>query len=58
MKKLFQASRDQYGLNPINGIKSLAMILILAGHSLTFIYSSPAYNAHFIDEVTITITNY
>ncbi|KAM7346795.1 nose resistant to fluoxetine protein 6-like isoform 2-T2 [Cochliomyia hominivorax] len=50
MKKLFQASKDQLGLNSINGIKALAMLLILSGHALSFIYSSPVYNVQFINE--------
>ncbi|TMW53381.1 hypothetical protein DOY81_001503, partial [Sarcophaga bullata] len=50
IKKLFQASKDQLGLNSINGIKALAMLFILAGHVLTFIYSSPVYNVEFINE--------
>lgn len=53
--KLLQASRDQWSLNPINGIKSLAMMMILAGHSLTFVYSNPAYNVEFIAEVRFAI---
>ncbi|XP_004524121.1 nose resistant to fluoxetine protein 6 [Ceratitis capitata] len=51
-KKLFQASKDQMGLNSINGIKAIAMLLILAGHALSFIYSSPTYNEAFIAEKT------
>lgn len=50
-KKLFQASKDQWNLNAIHGIKSLAMLLILCGHSLTFLYGSPAYNVEFMNEV-------
>ncbi|XP_046803020.1 nose resistant to fluoxetine protein 6-like [Lucilia cuprina] len=50
IKKLFQASKDQLGLNSINGIKALAMLFILAGHVLSFIYGSPVYNQEFIDE--------
>ncbi|XP_030378610.1 nose resistant to fluoxetine protein 6-like isoform X2 [Scaptodrosophila lebanonensis] len=49
-KKLFQASKDQLGLNSINGIKALAMLLILAGHALSFILGGPMYNSKFINE--------
>ncbi|XP_067639934.1 nose resistant to fluoxetine protein 6-like isoform X2 [Eurosta solidaginis] len=55
-KKLFQASKDQMGLNSINGIKALAMLLILAGHALSFIYGSPTYNEAFVAEQTKTPT--
>uniref|UniRef100_A0A1A9X1E4 Uncharacterized protein n=1 Tax=Glossina brevipalpis TaxID=37001 RepID=A0A1A9X1E4_9MUSC len=48
--KLFQASKDQLSLNCINGIKSLAMLLILAGHVLIFIYGSPVYNVEFLNQ--------
>ncbi|KAL9880686.1 nose resistant to fluoxetine protein 6-like isoform 2-T2 [Glossina fuscipes fuscipes] len=48
--KLFQASKDQLSLNCINGIKSLAMLLILAGHVLIFIYGSPVYNVEFLSQ--------
>ncbi|XP_017486791.1 PREDICTED: nose resistant to fluoxetine protein 6-like [Rhagoletis zephyria] len=51
-KKLFQASKDQMGLNSINGIKAMAMLLILAGHALSFIYGSPTYNVAFVAEQT------
>ncbi|XP_018793001.1 PREDICTED: nose resistant to fluoxetine protein 6-like [Bactrocera latifrons] len=51
-KKLFQASKDQMGLNSINGIKAIAMLMILAGHALSFIYSSPTYNEAFVAEQT------
>lgn len=51
-KKLFQASKDQMGLNSINGIKAIAMLLILAGHALSFIYGSPTYNEAFVAEQT------
>ncbi|XP_053948388.1 nose resistant to fluoxetine protein 6-like [Anastrepha ludens] len=51
-KKLFQASKDHMGLNSINGIKAIAMLLILAGHALSFIYSSPSYNVAFVAEQT------
>lgn len=56
VKKLFQASKDQLGLNSINGIKALAMLFILAGHILSFIYSSPVYNVQFIDKVSTNRT--
>uniref|UniRef100_A0A1I8Q0V0 Acyltransferase 3 domain-containing protein n=1 Tax=Stomoxys calcitrans TaxID=35570 RepID=A0A1I8Q0V0_STOCA len=49
-KKLFQPSRDQSGLKPLNGIKALAMVFILFGHAATFIYGSPMYNVNFITE--------
>ncbi|XP_075155901.1 nose resistant to fluoxetine protein 6-like [Haematobia irritans] len=49
-KKLFQPSRDQSGLKPLNGIKALAMIFILFGHATTFIYGSPMLNVNFFTE--------
>lgn len=39
------------GLNSINGIKAIAMLMILAGHALSFIYGSPSYNEAFVAEV-------
>lgn len=51
IKKLSQASKDQLGLNSINGIKALSMILILAGHTILFTYGGPTYNPEFMDEV-------
>uniref|UniRef100_A0A1I8M8L5 Nose resistant-to-fluoxetine protein N-terminal domain-containing protein n=2 Tax=Musca domestica TaxID=7370 RepID=A0A1I8M8L5_MUSDO len=49
-KKLFQPSSDKNGLNPLNGVKALAMILILFGHAGIFIYGSPSYNVDFMSE--------
>ncbi|XP_073830449.1 nose resistant to fluoxetine protein 6-like [Musca autumnalis] len=49
-KKLFQPCRDQNGLNPLNGVKALAMIFILFGHAAIFIYGSPSYNVDFMSE--------
>lgn len=48
LKKLGQCGKDQMGLNAINGIKALAMLFILGGHALSFIYSGPVYNSGFM----------
>ncbi|XP_055843240.1 nose resistant to fluoxetine protein 6-like [Episyrphus balteatus] len=57
LKKLGQSSKDQMGLNAINGIKALAMIFILGGHALSFIYSGPVYNSGFMAENLLQVQN-
>lgn len=57
LKKLGQNGKDQMGLNAINGIKALAMILILSGHALSFIYSGPVYNSGFMADNLRQIQN-
>ncbi|XP_037931842.1 nose resistant to fluoxetine protein 6-like, partial [Teleopsis dalmanni] len=48
LRKIFQCSKDQLGLNSINGVKALAMILILIGHAGVFIIGAPISNLDFV----------
>ncbi|XP_055914390.1 nose resistant to fluoxetine protein 6-like [Eupeodes corollae] len=57
LKKLGQNGKEQMGLNAINGIKALAMIFILGGHALSFIYSGPVYNSGFMAENLLQVQN-
>lgn len=47
LQKLFQKSNDTLGLNAINGIKAISMILIVLGHALLFTVGGPVLNSDF-----------
>ncbi|XP_023037117.1 nose resistant to fluoxetine protein 6 [Drosophila willistoni] len=49
-RKLVQVTEDEMGLKCINGIKALAMLLIIAGHAVSFILGGPMYNVSFIND--------
>lgn len=57
MKKLVKGSADEHGLSSINGIKAIAMLLILCGHALMFICSGPVQNSFFFYQSSMQVQN-
>lgn len=52
LKKIFSTKQqNDIGLNSIAGIRTLSMMLILAGHTLIFIIGGPVMNSMFYDDV-------
>ena len=51
LKKLTRSGSDDLGLGCVNGIKAIAMLLIIAGHSLVFLIGGPVQNTEFFEKV-------
>lgn len=52
LKKLTCVGSDDLGLSCLNGIKAIAMLLIVSGHSLIFVIGGPVKNSDFYEKVT------
>lgn len=53
LKKLNCVGSDDLGLSCVNGIKAIAMLLIVSGHSLIFVIGGPVKNSEFYEKVTL-----
>lgn len=51
LKKLISVGSDDLGLRCVNGIKAIAMLFIVAGHSLLFMIGGPVKNSEFFEKV-------
>lgn len=51
LKKLISVGSDELGLSCVNGIKAIAMIMIIAGHALLFMIGGPVQNSGFYEKV-------
>lgn len=57
--KIFSTKQqNDIGLNSIAGIRTLSMLLILAGHTLLFIIGGPVMNIMFYDDVRVNHSNF
>ena len=57
LNKLGKSSSDELGLACINGMKAIAMFLIVAGHALVYMIGGPVNNATFYKHESQNIQN-
>lgn len=54
---MVKGSVDEHGLSCINGIKAFAMLFILGGHALVFVFSGPVHNSVFYYKASTLVQN-
>lgn len=57
LKKLTRMGSDELGLSCVNGIKAMAMLFIIAGHSLVFLIGGPVQNSEFYEKQARLVQN-
>lgn len=56
--KLLHVQPSELGLDCINGMKFLAMVFIIGGHSVIFLVSGPVMNTSYYEEVILVSIYY
>jgi len=57
LKKLGQESKDELGMSCVNGIKAVAMFIIISGHALVFMVGGPVQNSGFYAHQSTFVQN-